>query len=151
MLASDKFRSMHIIVSLLSLLTMAIYAHSSSDRISAIPYANTGDFVASDGTVVVERSDDSFTVVWQNREPRTFRTTAPPPFKTGDRISFLLLLEEDGHFRLSESHVWEASKNWLIKSSLSSIPLIAVIVLLFRSYHFSMKRFLFLRRVQKNA
>ena len=151
MLASDKFRSMHIIVSLLSLLTMAIYAHSSSDRISAIPYENTGDFVASNGSVVVERTDDSFTVVWQNRELRTFRTTAPPPFKTGDRISFLLLSEEDGHFHLSEYHVWETSKNWLIKSSLSIIPLIVVIVYFLKSYRFSVKRFLFQRRVQKNA
>jgi hypothetical protein len=139
-------RWVNIVTAVLLLGLMGGYAQHRAEDICALPYQNTGNYFASDGSTILEATDSSFIVRWQYGELRTFELTERPPFRAGDRVAFKLNRQQDG-WVIEEYHIWKSQARWLARVVLLSVvPLIIIFVVFFKDFRFSWKNLVFLKR-----
>jgi|TARA_B100000315_G_scaffold42467_1_gene37361 hypothetical protein len=138
----DKIRWLNILLAGFTLAFLGYYAHQKAPEILALPYRNTDNYIASNGSLILETSKASFTVGWAQGVSRTFKTTHSPPFKEGDTVAFKLW-NQGGVFVIQEYHVFEKRSHWYARLMISVPPLVFVLIIFLKDFKFSWRRLIF--------
>ncbi len=141
----DKYRWLNIFLAVALLASMGIYAHLKMPEIQSVPYHADQIYTTSDGSTILDTSEDSFTVKWQYGQPKTFFVQSPPPFEVGDHVAFKLKNYGKGAI-IQEYHVWESRSLWYAKLFVSVAPLVVILVLFFKEFRLSWKKLIFFRK-----
>ncbi len=142
----DKTRWLNIFLAVFLLGSMGAYAHFKASEIRALPYRFDENTIASNGSSILDTSNNSFTVKWQYGQPKTFFVQSPPPFKVGDQVAFKLKNQGENVI-IQEYHVWEKPSIWYAKLLVSVIPLVVILVLFFKDFRLSWRQLIFYRRI----
>ena len=142
----DKTRWLNILLAVFLLGSMGAYAHFKASEIRALPYRFDENTIASNGSSILDTSNNSFTVKWQYGQPKTFFVQSPPPFKVGDVVAFKLKYQGENVI-IQEYHVWEKPSLWYAKLSVSVIPLVVILMLFFKDFRLSWRQLIFYRRI----
>jgi hypothetical protein len=142
----DKTRWFNIFLAVFLLGGMGAYAHFKASEIRALPYRFDENTIASNGSRILDTSNNSFTVKWQYDQPKTFVVQSPPPFKVGDVVAFKLKNQGENVI-IQEYHVWEKSSIWYAKLLVSVIPLVVILMLFFKDFRLSWRQLIFYRRI----
>jgi len=142
----DKYRWLNIFLAVALLASMGIYAYFKMTEIRALPYRFDENYIASNGSRILDTSVNSFTVKWQYNQPKTFFVQSPPPFKVGDMVAFKLKNQGENVI-IQEYHVWEKPSIWYTKLLVSVIPLVVILVLFFKDFRLSWRQLIFYRRI----
>ena len=143
---SDKTRWLNIFLAAVLLGSMGFYAHFKSSDIRALAYRFDENTIASNGSRILDTSNNSFTVQWQYDQPKTFLVQSAPQFKAGDLVAFKLM-QQGGKVIIQEYHVWESRSLWYTKLFISAVPLVVVLMLFFREFRWSWRNFIFYRKI----
>ena len=142
----DKYRWLNIFLAVALLASMGIYAYFKMTEIRALPYRFDENYIASNGSRILDTSVNSFTVKWQYGQPKTFFVQSLPPFKVGDVVAFKLKNQGENVI-IQEYHVWEKPSLWYAKLSVSVIPLVVILMLFFKDFRLSWRQLIFYRRI----
>ena len=142
----DKYRWLNIFLAVALLASMGIYAYFKMTEIRALPYRFDENYIASNGSRILDTSVNSFTVKWQYGQPKTFFVQSLPPFKVGDVVAFKLKNQGENVI-IQEYHVWEKPSIWYTKLLVSVIPLVVILVLFFKDFRLSWRQLIFYRRI----
>lgn len=142
----DKYRWPNILLAVILLTSMGIYAYLKMTEIRVSPYRFDENYIASNGSRILDTSVNSFTVKWQYNQPKTFFVQSPPPFKVGDVVAFKLKNQGENVI-IQEYHVWEKPSLWYAKLSVSVIPLVVILMLFFKDFRLSWRQLIFYRRI----
>jgi hypothetical protein len=125
---------------------MGVYAYFKKTEIRDLPYRFDKNYIASDGSRILDTSNNSFTVKWQYDQPKTFFVQSPPPFKVGDQVAFKLMKQGE-NVVIQEYHVWESRSLWYTKLFISFVPLVVVLMLFFKEFRLSWRKLIFYRKI----
>jgi len=142
----DKYRWLNTFLAVVLLASMGIYAYFKMTEIRALPYRFDENYIASNGSRILDTSVNSFTVKWQYGQPKTFFVQSLPPFKVGDVVAFKLKNQGENVI-IQEYHVWEKPSLWYAKLSVSVIPLVVILMLFFKDFRLSWRQLIFYRRI----
>ena len=142
----DKYRWLNIFLAVALLASTGVYAYFKVSEIRALPYRFDENYIASNGSRILDTSVNSFTVKWQYGQPKTFFVQSPPRFKVGDVVAFKLTNQGESVI-IQEYHVWEKPSIWYTKLLVSVIPLVVILVLFFKDFRLSWRQLIFYRRI----
>ena len=142
----DKTRWLNIFLAVFLLGSMGAYAYFKASEIRALPYRFDENTIASNGSSILDTSNNSFTVNWQYGQPKTFFVQSPPPFEAGDQVAFKLTKQGENVI-IQEYHVWESRSLWYTKLFISFVPLVVVLMLFFKEFRLSWRKLIFYRKI----
>ena len=142
----DKTRWLNIFLAVFLLGSMGAYAYFKASEIRALPYRFDENTIASNGSSILDTSNNSFTVNWQYGQPKTFFVQSPPPFEAGDQVAFKLM-KQGKNVIIQEYHVWESRSLWYTKLFISFVPLAVVLMLFFKEFRLSWRKLIFYRKI----
>ena len=142
---SEKWRWLGIFTAVFLLASMVFYAYLKAPEIRSLADRIDGNHVTSNGSKILDTSDNTFTIKWRSGQPKAFSVQSKPPFNVGDVVAFKLDVGNQPGI-LEEYHVWESQSIWYIKLLISVVPLVVVVMLFFRDFRVSWRERAFLRK-----
>ena len=142
---SQQWRWLGIFTAVFLLAGMVFYAYFKVPEIRGLAYRIDGNYVKSNGSKVLDTSDNTFTISWQDGHPKTFIVQSKPPFNVGEVVAFKLDVGNQPGV-IEEYHVWESRSIWYAKLLISVVPLVFVVMLFFRDFRASWAGRVFLRK-----